>query len=303
MSADPVVALIANPLAGKGAAVARAHEAARSLVARGLPAHVAVPASAQDAKVLAAEAVQAGARAVVACGGDGTMHAIVQSVAGSQIPFAVLPGGTGDDNARQLGTPMAVEAWAEAASVALVTDRLRWIDLGRASTADVSAWFMGVMSTGFDSCVNERANRMRWPRGRAKYLVGIVAELGAFTPLPYRVSIDGVEHHQDGMLVCVGNGASYGGGMLVCPQAQMDDGILDLTWLARVPKTTFLRVLPRVFSGSHVHHPAVQVLRGTTIRIEAPGQVAYADGERLGPVPVDVSIVPRALRVIDFRSS
>lgn len=273
------------------------------LDAQGVPAEVHVPGTPHEAVDLARMAVSAGASAVVACGGDGTMHTVLQAVAGTVTPFAILPCGTGDDNAHQLRMPTRPQAWAAAFGTALQAGRFRRIDLGRARADGVQRWFMGVLSTGFDSCVNERANRMSWPRGRAKYLASIVAELGSFTPVPYRVTLDGVDHVEAGMLVCVGNGSRYGGGMLVCPDAMVDDGLLDLTWLTQVPKTTFLRVFPTVFRGTHVRNRAVRTLRGASIRIDGPGQVAYADGERLGQLPVEVTVVPEALRVLDFRLS
>lgn len=281
----------------------RARAAVDLLSEHGVAAEVAAPDSPQSSAMRAHEAVSAGAAAVVACGGDGTMNTVLQGMAQTATPFAILPCGTGDDNAHQLGTPTRLDAWAAAFCDALRSQRMRRIDLGHASTAQEQRWFMGVLSTGFDSCVNERANRMSWPRGQSKYLVGILAELGSFHPVPYQVSVDGVELADAGMLVCVGNGSRYGGGMRVCPDAAVDDGLLDLTWLTEVPKTTFLRVFPTVFRGTHVRHRAVRTLRGRAIRIQGAGQVAYADGERVGELPVEISVVPQALRVLDLRTT
>lgn len=296
----PVV-LIANPAAGRGRSMHLAEQAANALQAQGVPAIVQAPQDVPAAQSCARQAMDDGARAVVACGGDGTMSTVLQAVAGSPTPFAILPCGTGNDNAQELGMPRRVDRWTQAVASALAAGRVRPIDLGRAATAHSERWFMGVLSTGFDSSVNERANRMAWPPGQAKYLVGTLAELGSFSPIAYRVMIDEVEHSDHGMLVCVGNGARYGGGMRVCPQAQVDDGELDLTWLAQVPKATFLRVFPTVFRGTHVRHPAVRTMRGRRIQIDAPGQVAYADGERIGALPVRIEVAPAALRVLDLR--
>lgn len=300
LASAPVV-LIANPAAGRGSAVERARAASAALARVQVAAEVCTPQTPQAAVVIAREAAASGATAVVACGGDGTMHTVLQAVAGTSTPFAILPCGTGDDNAHQLRTPGEPNAWAAELGAALQSGRIRTIDLGRATADSEQRWFMGVLSTGFDSCVNERANRMSWPRGQAKYLASILAELGSFVPVPYRVTVDGVEHADTGMLVCVGNGSRYGGGMLVCPDAVVDDGLLDLTWLGEVPRATFLRVFPTVFRGTHVRHRAVRTLRGRSIRIEGAGQVAYADGERLGELPVEITVVPQALRVLDFR--
>ena len=99
------------------------------------------------------------------------------------------------------------------------------------------------------------------------------------------------------MMLAIGNGPSYGGGMFVCPNADLDDAKLDLTFLTKTNRATFLTIFPRVFKGTHIHHPSVRSLRGATIRVEAQGQTAFADGERVGPLPVDVGVVPRGLRV------
>jgi diacylglycerol kinase (ATP) len=166
------------------------------------------------------------------------------------------------------------------------------------STADGRAdYFLGVLSTGFDSSVNERANAMSRLGGQ-RYNVAIVRELASFRPVDYLVEIDGTSLKGLGMLVSVGNTTSYGGGMRVCPDAIPDDGLLDVTWLGAVSTVTFLRVFPSVFKGEHVKHPAVTTYRGAHLTIAAAGQIAYADGERIGPLPIEVSVLPAALRVL-----
>jgi diacylglycerol kinase (ATP) len=188
------------------------------------------------------------------------------------------------------------------ALVALLGSGLvRSVDVAEVRTGDgVAHFFLGVMSTGFDSNVNERANAMS-RLGGSRYNIAIVRELASFRPLEYSVRIDGTDHTSTGMLVSVGNGPRYGGGMLVCPDARVDDGILDLTWLNEVSKATFLRVLPTVFKGAHVKHSSVHTYRGRHIEISSPDQIAYADGERLGPLPVSVDVRPGVLRVLSNR--
>ena len=145
--------------------------------------------------------------------------------------------------------------------------------------------------------VNERANRMTWPKGKARYLVAIIGELRTFRPVAYRATIGDVPVDDAAMLVAVGNGVSYGGGMKVCPAAIPDDGLLDVTWLRAVSTPTFLRVFPSVFAGTHVDKPYVSTYRAREVRLDAPGQLAYADGERVGPLPISIQARPRALRV------
>lgn len=300
---DADVVLVVNPAAGRGRALKSAEAAAARLRSSGVSVELIAPESAEAAVLAARQAVSRAPSAIAACGGDGTMNVVLQAVAESSTPFAILPCGTGNDNARGLGMPADPASWASAVAGSIAAGRVRRIDLARARTAGSGGtghWFLGVLSTGFDSCVNERANRMAWPRGRSKYLVGIAAELRSFRPVAYSVSVDGIDHSAQGMLVCVGNGGSYGGGMRVCPTAEVADGLLDVTWVGPLRTSTFLRVFPSVFRGTHVENPAVRVLRGREIRIQAAGQVAYADGERLGPVPVDISVVPGALHLLDL---
>ncbi len=228
-----------------------------------------------------------GARAVIACGGDGTVHAVLQAMVGSTVPMGMVAGGSGDDIAAGLGLPTH--------DAAVIATRARGLPR-RAARNGTSTWassarddlveryFLGVLSTGFDSSVNERANAMPRLAGH-RYNVAIARELASFRPLDYDVVIDGVRERAPGMLVSVGNGSRYGGGMRICPEALPDDGLLDVTWLGAVSKPTFLRVFPSVFRGTHVAHPAVRTFRGRSIRIAAAGQVAYADGERIGPLP------------------
>ena len=139
---------------------------------------------------------------------------------------------------------------------------------------------------------------MRWPRGASRYNVAILAELRVFTAVPFTVVLDGVPLETEAMLVAVGNGTSYGGGMQVCPGALVDDGLLSVTVLGRLSKVEFLRVFPRVYKGTHVLHPAITVHTARTVRLEAPGVVAYADGEYVAPLPVEVTCVPGALTVL-----
>jgi diacylglycerol kinase (ATP) len=295
------VAVLVNPTSGKGKGGRSAPELGASLHRRGIDAALLVAGSAEEALAMTRKAVADGVDAVVAAGGDGTINLALQAVADTDTPLALIPLGTGNDNARLVGLPKDdLEACVD------VIDEfdVRSMDLGHVRTDDgQERWFMGVLSSGFDSCVNETANRMSWPKGEARYFIGIIKELGTFKALPYKVTIDGKVIEDKGMLVAVGNGTSYGGGMHVCAGAVPDDGLLTLTWLHELGKVTFLRVFPSVYKGTHVDHPAVSQMTGKVIRLEAPGQIVYADGERIGPLPADVTIHPGALRIVVPRTS
>lgn len=291
--------LIANPMAGGGRGTRNASAAAAAIQAAGLACRLVLPTSAEDSTRVARDAVAAGAAAVIACGGDGTVSAVLQGVVGSTVPFGIVAGGSGDDIAAGLGFAIGdTSAVVAALLLELTTGATRTVDVGEATTADgTTKVFLGVLSTGFDSSVNERANRMTRMGGQ-RYNVAMLRELASFRPLPYEVVIDGRAIRGRGMLVSVGNGPRFGGGMLICPDAQSDDGLLDVTWLGAIATTAFLRVFPSVYRGTHVRHPAVTTYRGRDLHIDAPGQVAYADGERIGPLPVSITCRPRALRVL-----
>jgi diacylglycerol kinase (ATP) len=245
----------------------------------------------RESQDLAREAVEQGTDALVVVGGDGMVHLGLQAVGGTDVPFGVAPAGTGNDFARAVGVPLGDPI---AAADIVVAGTERRIDLGRTG----SQWFGGVVAAGFDARVNDRANRMTWPRGRMRYNVAMLIELGVFRPVPYVLELDGQLWETSAMLVVVGNIPSYGGGMRVTPDAVVDDGLLDVMVVKPLSKARFLTVFPRVYSGSHVNLPFVEIRRAKQVRIDAPGITAYADGERLGPLPQTFEAVPSALRIM-----
>lgn len=294
------VVIVANQFAGRGKAVAAAAAATRLFATRGVRAHLVTPTTPHGMQAVARTAAQDGIDAVVAAGGDGSAHWTMQDLVGSRTAFGIIPAGSGNDIASDLGwRPGQLEALVGSFLDALNGGNVRTIDVGTVDAANgTTKHFLGVLSSGFDSTVNERANRLRWPSGTAKYVRAMASELRRFAPLPYEVEIDGVTQAGAGMLVCVGNGASYGGGMRVCPNASADDGLLDVTWLSAIPTHAFVRVFPRVYRGTHLAHPAVRSFTGRRIRIQAPGQIAWADGERIGALPASIGIKPNALRLL-----
>lgn len=225
--------------------------------------------------------------AVIVVGGDGMVHLAIQELATRGIPLLLVPAGTGNDFARTLG--LNLESPVESLESAFRNQPIS-IDLGLVK----GRYFAEILSTGFDSRVNERANRMRM-RGKVKYDLAMLAELPIFKPLEYEIVIDGNRFRTKAMLIAVANGISYGGGMKICPDADLRDGLFDLMILEPVSKFEFLRVFPKVFKGTHISHPKVKILKGRNIEIRADA-VAYADGERIGELPVSAEIVPGALR-------
>jgi diacylglycerol kinase (ATP) len=285
------IALLVNPTSGKGRGARLAEPVAERLRSLGASVDVVVGRDADETYDKIRDRVSAGVDAVVALGGDGLVNMALQVVAGTAIPLGVVPAGTGNDIARALGLSLTDPM---AAVDHLARGETRQVDLGRVA----GRWFGGVLGSGFDSMVNERANRMTWPRGRLRYDVAMIAELRTFRPVPFELILDGEEWRTEAMLVAVGNSASYGGGMRVCPDASLEDGLLDVTVVGRMSKPEFIRVFPSVYKGTHVRHRAVTVKRARHVSLRAFGVTAYADGERVATLPLACEAVPKALHVL-----
>jgi diacylglycerol kinase (ATP) len=225
---------------------------------------------------------------VIAVGGDGLLHIILQLVVPFQIPFTIIPAGTGNDFVRTLGWDLEkIDS-----QLARVTSTMPApIDLGLVD----GEWFGAILSTGFDSIVNEKANTMQWPKGPMKYNAAIAIELPRFKPRHYDITLDDRTISTEAMLIAVANGRSYGGGMLVCPNASIRDALFDVMVLHPVSKLEFMKVFPKVFAGTHVSHPAVEIVRSKNVTIESKA-VAYADGERIGQLPIAAECIHDAVQ-------
>jgi diacylglycerol kinase (ATP) len=276
-----------NPSSGHGKGAAFGERVTDYLSAKKAPYRVF---SAQSASQLRNEieiALDAGKyQGVISVGGDGLAHLLLQLAVPRSIPFAIIPAGTGNDIVRTLGWSLTdINGYLDQ----VISTDPQSIDLGNVD----SEWFAAILSTGFDSVVNERANSLKWPKGPQRYNAAIALELPKFQPIEYEITMDSVKMTTKAMLIAVGNGRSYGGGMLVCPHAQINDGLFDVMILEPVTKVEFLKVFPKVFSGSHISHPAVKTFRTQKISIVADA-VAYADGERIGLAPVSAECIASA---------
>ena len=288
------MAVLVNPTAGRGRGERFGAAAVDALRAAGLEVQRLQGRDGVEAADLARTAVASRPAALVVVGGDGMVHLGARAVAGTDVPLGIIGAGTGNDVVRMLGLPRSdPTAAADAVVAAVVRGRTRRIDLALVGATRV----VTVVATGFDSRVNERANRMRWPSGPARYPLATLAELRVFRPLPYTLEIDGRRLETEAMLVAVGNGPSYGGGLRICEGARPDDGWLDVVVIGRMSRVELLRTLPLLPSGRHTGRPAYSHHRARTVSIAAPGIVAYGDGERLAPLPVTVEVEPGALLV------
>ena len=283
-------AIVVNPTSGKRHGESISGQAAERLRQAGHTTIIVQGADAASARDQLKLAIDAGLDGVLVVGGDGALHGVLDHVADSDLVFGLIPAGTGNDTARSLGIPVKD---VDAAVDLIIAGNVRTIDLARADEAYVAT----VVASGFDSKVNERANAMTWPRGNMRYNIAMVAELREFEPLPFTLVLDGKTIEREAMLVAVGNGPSFGGGLRICEGAKLDDGLLDVVVINPVSKPKLLRVFPKLYKGTHVTLPEFERHLVSEVTLSSPGIVAYGDGERLGPLPMTTRIQPGALRV------
>ncbi len=285
------IALLTNPTSGKGRGNRTAALALPRLREAGFAVRSLVGRDADEARGLAERAVADGVDRLVVVGGDGMVHLAVQALVGTSTSLGIIPCGTGNDVARYLDLPRTDP---QLAADVVIGSRTRRIDVARSG----ATYFVTVLAAGFDSRVNERANAMSWPRGQMRYNVATLAELRVFEPLPYTLELDGEVRQLEAMLVAVGNGPSFGGGLRITHGASIDDGWLDVVVIKTISKLDLVRTYPKLFSGGHTRHPQYEHHRVRSVTVAAPGIVAYADGERIGALPLTVDVAPLALKVL-----
>ena len=285
------IALLTNPTAGKGKGGRVRDLALEKLRGSGLVVRSLQGRDADEALDLAHQCVSDGVDALVVCGGDGMVHLAVQAVAATTTPLGIIPSGTGNDVARYFDIPRKDP---EGAADLVIAGHTRTVDLARSG----SRYFVTVLAAGFDAVVNERANRMTWPKGQMRYNIATLAELRVFEPLPYTLQIDDRQLELEAMLVAVGNGPSFGGGLRITEGALLDDGMLDVVIIKPMSKAGLIRTYPKLFKGTHVTHPQYEHHLARTVTVAAPGIVSYADGERFGPLPLTVECAAGALTVL-----
>lgn len=285
------IALLTNPTSGGGKGARHRDAALTRLRESGFIVRNLQGRDADEASDLAHGCVADGVEALVVCGGDGLVHLGVQAVANSGVPLGLIPAGTGNDFARYLDLPRTDPV---AAADRIIASRRRTIDLARSG----DRYFVTVLAAGFDAIVNERANAMTWPRGQMRYNLATLAELRTFRPIHYTLELDGEAVQHEAMLVAVGNGPSFGGGLRITEGALLDDGLLDVVVITRMSKAKLVRSYPRLFTGridgvdEYVHR------RVRSVTVAGPGIVTYADGERFGPLPLTIECAPGALEVL-----
>jgi YegS/Rv2252/BmrU family lipid kinase len=283
-------ALLVNPASGRGRALRALPEVIAAFDGLGAPHRTVTTRSIEHAAEEAARAAAEG-ETVVAVGGDGLLRPVAGALKGTRAAVALIPCGRGNDLARVLGIPRDS---GEAARLAVEgTERL--LDVASVDGTP----YLGIASFGIDSDANRIANGAKLVRGESVYLYAALRALAAWKPARFEVRIDGELHVIRGYSVAVGNSRSYGGGMLLLPHAELDDGKLDVLLSKETSKLTCLRDLPKVFKGKHIDLPYVEVLKGEVIEVSSDRPfVIYADGDPIGATPATMRVERRCLRVI-----
>lgn len=301
---QPSAVIIANPYAGGGRAHKIAVHCVNTLNSLGIATTAHLPRSLPELHRVLAEVGEQRPPVVLACGGDGTVHEVLQVTVPRNITLGIIPAGTGNDIARSLGLPITIDgSYLRELARLVASNHAQRIDASLITRNETATWSLGVISAGFDSAVNERANRMSFGQGTVRYVLALLAELIPFTLNEFTVEIDGVRHHDSALLIAIGNGGNYGGGMRICPNADMTDGYLDVTWVQRAPRRTILRLFPKIYSGRHIEHKLVHTYRAKEIsiacnQITSNTTVIYADGERIGTPPVHIAIKPAIAKIL-----
>ncbi|MFC3299409.1 diacylglycerol kinase family lipid kinase [Arthrobacter agilis] len=283
------VLLLVNPTAGRGRADRRAPAVERALLRSCAEVSVVRTASPAEATAYARNAPSGSV--VVALGGDGFLGAVAAGTRVSGALLVPLAGGRGNDTVRRLGVPLDPVR----AVRAMPTWEVRTVDVGLVGGRP----FLGVAHVGFDAVANEYGNATRWNLGPLVYLYGGIRAFRAWREVTFTVTVDGQERRVTGWFVAVGNGGRYGGGLRICPGAEIDDGLLDVVALGRSSIANVVITFLLSYGGRHLDRPGITVERGTSVEIAADRPLnAYADGELVGPLPVTVVVEPSSLRML-----
>jgi YegS/Rv2252/BmrU family lipid kinase len=283
-------ALLVNPNAAGGRPLAALPAVTGEWEALGAPYRVVETHDLDHARGEARAAAERG-DTVATLGGDGLVGPIAGQLRGGAATLAVLPGGRGNDFARVLGIPQDP---AGAARVA-VEGSERLVDVAEVDGAP----YVGIASLGFDSDANRIANEARLVKGNLVYVYAAVRALAGWKPAAFSVTVDGERHQVTGYLVAVGNSKAYGGGMLLLPHAELDDGRLDILMVGKQSKLRSLLDLPKVFKGTHLDSPNKHLFRGSVVEVSADRPfVVYADGDPIGQTPATMRVERRCLKVV-----
>ncbi|MGE5652820.1 MAG: diacylglycerol/lipid kinase family protein [Bacillota bacterium] len=283
---------IVNPTAGKGRSLSIAKELRKVLDTRRVDYDMVMTKEAGHGVELARQAVSEGAQVVVSVGGDGTMNEVLQGVAGSEAALALIPTGTGNDLARTYSISLD---WQQALEQLLSAESYP-MDLGQ----DRDGYFAILVGVGFPADVMYHVNTMPTIfRGSMAIAAGIVKTLSLLKPREMQITVDDQQWCCPVAGAFVLNTPFTGGGLRITPEAQPDDGWLDICLMTDMSRFELMRLLPKVYHGGHVGHPKVHMVRGKHVRVEVEGRLPKVfDGNVSGCAPIDAQILPGALRIM-----
>ena len=290
-----------NPAAAGGTTGKRWPEIAHRAAQRGLDGDALISERPGQLTALAADAVAGGATQLVVVGGDGSVNEVVNGIADAHgVELAVIPRGTGWDFVRTFDIPRDLDA---AVDVAL-TGSVREIDLGAVTYRtwggeDARSVFANVASAGISGAIAQRANESsKALGGKVSYYWATLAVFVGWQTGEMRVTVDGESRNGKMIDAVVCNGRYLGGGMMMCPEAEPDDGVFDVLLIGNVTKRDLLLVLPKTYKGNHLPHPRLELLRGKVVTVESAEPLPIElDGEQPGTTPARFEVLPRALRL------
>ena len=284
------LALLVNPSSAGGKTLKLLPKVEQELDELRIPFRVERTRGLEDGVERALRAVEASEVPVV-MSGDGLLGAVGGAMAGSETPLGIVPGGRGNDLARALGVPDDPTG----AVAVLAAGETRRIDVGEAN----GKRFLGIVSVGFDSECNRRANEVRILRSNLVYVYSLFRTLVGWKPARFTIRAGEERMRISGYSVSVANSSSFGGGMRIAPKAELDDGLFDIVTIGEVGRLRFVGNLPKVFKGTHVDEEEVRVFRAAQLELTASRPFpVYADGEHLTDLPASIRVLPRALSVL-----
>ena len=302
---------IINPVSARGATQRAWVEARRDIVTTGVAFDEHLTTRAGEATEVAREALKRGMTRVIAVGGDGTLSEVVNGyfddsgrAINSSAAVGLLPSGTGSDFRRSLGMSGRRD------SIRLVTDaETRLLDVARAEfespeRTKASRFFINVASFGLGGDVSALVNRWRsslpqWVGGSARFAVAALVALGRYKNVRVSLQLDGNEMEIESNLIVAANGRFAGGGMMLAPHAELDDGLLDVIVTDKATRFDVIRELPRIQRGAHLKNPKVSERRAREVSINSDEPMAIdLDGEMVGFTPARLSVLPGAIRFL-----
>ena len=278
--------LLINPAAGRGKSYRLNSSIIDNVRTHYADVKVLTASSIEETRSLIQNVVERGAEKLIVAGGDGIVHLAIQAVARSSTALGIIPSGSGNDFARAIGIPMGIK---EAVEIAL--SKPSKIDLLKVG----NRWVASVLTFGFSSDVNTRANRMQRPKGPSRYTFATLLCLPKLQSRKLELQVDEKKYRFDLVLGTVANTSEFGGGMKIAPNADPTDGNSNLTLVTRIGRIELLRFFRRVFDGSHLLHPKVHTLEGNVIEISTEGFDIWGDGELIGVSPIKIQLMPHAL--------